>query len=441
MTAPKAAAKKADKPVSKPTPPAPIEAIKYDPVLHVLRTPCEVLNLVGAGGIPMSQMVEVWGGHKSGKSTVTYQTAEYFLEDYGDLAMLLILDAENAASHDLRIRKVFKIDRNKDSRVNFEPAFTLEEGQAHIGQYVNLAMSTGKFLMVIWDSITASQPKAEYAEVMKLYDAQVEAEDAKEFAGGLMLKPRVIRAMTNSLLAVMHNKPVTIFFINQVTAQITRFGATETSGGGNGLKHNIGTRLHMDFQKNLGDSEYYKAGTLSFLELNKSRTVPGLRKIPIFIQDQLGGRIVPGEEIVHVAKEMGILKLAGGRYSIHDDYLPDDPSEEMQGSKYLYEWQRLQPALKMLRDVILADFRRNFQLVNWAWEDLEQAVAAGGRLMGKIGSDSIDMPDAPPELAKGKSAAKREAMKAADAAARIEAKEAKAAALAAKADKLKQVTA
>lgn len=398
-----------------------VPTLQFNPITDVLRTPCETLNLVGAGGLPFCQQIEVWGPNRGGKSTIVYQTVEYFLEDYGDGAMVLVLDAENAVVHDLRIRRVFKIDKN-DPRVHFEPAQTLEEGQAHIGQYVQRAREQGKYLVVVWDSITVSQPKAEYQEIMKLYNEEVAAEDVKEYAGGMMLKPRLVRSMTGTLLSVMGNHPVVIFFINQVTAKITKFGATEDSGGGNGLKHNCGSRLHMDFQKALGESEYFKSGTMSFLNVNKSRTVPGLRRIPIFIQDQLGGRIVPGEEIAWMAKEMGMFKLAGGRYSINEDYLPDDATDAMRGSRYFIEWQRDQDAIRLLRDLIKADFRRNFQLVNWAWEDLEKELANGATLRGKIGADIIDVPDAMPEPSKGKTAQKRDALKAKQQAERDEAK-------------------
>lgn len=428
-TKPKADAKASDK--SEKTEKV-LPKINFNPIVDVLRTPCETLNLVGAGGIPFCQQIEVWGPNRGGKSTIVYQTIEYFLEDYGDDAMVLVLDAENSVVHDLRIRRVFKINKD-DPRVHFEPAQTLEEGQAHIGQYVTRAKEQGKFLVVVWDSITVSQPKAEYEEIMKLYQEEVAAEDVKEYAGGLMLKPRLLRAITGTLLSVMGNHPVVIFFINQVTAKITKFGASETSGGGNGLKHNCGTRLHMDFQKELGESEYFKSGTMSFMNVNKSRTVPGLRKIPIFIQDQLGGRIVPGEEIAWMAKEMGMFKLAGGRYSIVEDYLPEDAPESMRGSRYFIEWQRDQEAIQILRNVIKADFRRNFQLVNWAWEDLENELAKGAKFRGKIGADVIDVPDAPPEPPKGKTAQKRDAMRAKQQSERDEARAVKERAVQAKA--------
>lgn len=366
--------------------------MKYDPILHKLPTASSIINIAGCGGLDFSAISEVWGPPKGGKSTFCYQTAQEFLQRYGDDAWVLILDAENSANH-LRLLKVFGIgisnhphvrEKDRDARVFIEPAFTFEMVVEHVAKYVQRARTEGKFLLIIWDSVTVSRPAKEKA----MFDAAIEAsikteagetltKEEKEAAkGGIgtnmsikQLRPQMLKWALNQIMSAIYLQPVHILVINQATTQFTMFGAREASGGGYGFKHNIHYSIRFQFVKKLGENPLFHTGTFSRMSVEKSKVMPALDDVEVFIRDDLGGRLEPRTELVKAAINAKLMDgKNGGWYKVQDQYLPGDSA--MRGAWMTVKDFGDKPGqVEAVTSAVEQHFRSNFQLLNWAYEE------------------------------------------------------------------------
>ena len=368
--------------------------MKYDPILHKVPTASSVINIAGCGGLDFSCMTEIWGAPKGGKSTFCYQTAQEFLGFYGDDAMVLILDAENSANH-LRLLKVFKIGisnhphvrpKDQDKRVFIEPAFTFEMVVETLARYVNKAKVEGKFLLVIWDSVTVTRPAKEKELFDNVINAQLKEEegealnkDEKEaLKTGVerkmniaQLRPQMLKWALNQIMSAIYLQPVHIFMINQATTQFTRFGAQEVSGGGYGFKHNIHYSIRFDFVKKLGDNPLFHTGTFSRMSVEKSKVMPALNDIEVFIRDDQGGRLEPKTELIKAAINSKLMDAkSGGYYKVNDAYLPENsPVKDVNVT--LKNFEEKPEVIYATGKAMEKHFRDNFSLLNWAYEERE----------------------------------------------------------------------
>lgn len=396
MTAKKATVAAAA-PKKKPLALAAGSALQYSPALHKVRTASAMVNAAGAGGFDFSTMAEIWGPPKSGKTTYCYQTAELFLEDYSDNAMVLILDAENSANP-LRLLKVFHIgignhphvrEADRDSRVWIEPAFTYEMVTETVARYVKKARDEGKFLLVIWDSVTVTRP----AKEKDMFDSVISAKEKSEAGEALnkddkaaldrgvgrrmdiaQLKPQMMKWTLGQLMSAIYMQPVMILLINQATTQFHTWGTKEASGGGYAFKHNIHYSLKFSFVKKLGDNKLFHTGTLSRMEVEKGKSIPALQDIDIFIRDDLGGKLEPGMEAVRAGITAGVVgSKNGGWYCVNDAFLPEGDPER--GKFYqMRDLAEKSNAVAAVNRGLEKYMRDNFQLVDWEYEAREQAL-------------------------------------------------------------------
>lgn len=397
-----------------------IRKTPFNPTLHKLPTASSIINITGVGGLDWSTMIELQGPPSGGKSTYAYQSAQEFLEIYGDRAVVLILDAEGSANH-LRLGRVFGLrisnhlaERNPDPRVRVELATTFEQAVEHIIAYTDSTSKNDKFLLVIWDSITMSKPKGEADLLQAQTKAIVEAQ-AKILAGdpddayekkskskpkggkkeddGLnitmnikMLRPQMLKWAMSTIMATIYQKPVLVFLVNQATSIQTQFGMTEGSGGGYGFKHGIHYSIKFKKIKKLGDNALFRNGTLSILSIEKSKVIPSLMDVQLLIRDEQGGRLDAGFETVKNAAEIGYLEAKNGGWfkinqGILDAMLPlvdqtmigDNP--EFDKFRQMKDFTDHSPSLIVLNKAIEQYFRSQFQLLNWAYEEREEVIA------------------------------------------------------------------
>lgn len=307
---------------------------KYDPILDLVETPIIAANILNGGGVSMNSIMEAWGNSMSGKSTTWYQTAGMFLKQYGKRARVLIGDVE-ASANVLRLSKVFDIGigflENEegevqeadpdvfdhiDERVTLCRAATVEGLCGRIRTHMARAKREGTFLLVIWDSLTASVPKTEAEEYAR---AAAEEDEAAAFKGGMMLKPRIIRQQLNAIMADMWFTPVLILIINQASTKITRFGSSEHSTGGYALKHNAHYRVHFDQQKTEKSDDGKVLFTHSTVEFEKSKYSPRVADVGIYIKDTAGGKVSPKDEAAWGLYHRGFFNAASGNYKIKED--------------------------------------------------------------------------------------------------------------------------
>jgi RecA/RadA recombinase len=353
---------------------------RYDPDRDRVRMPIELINIANNGGYSFESIVEAWGRSLGGKSTVGYQGAEYFLEDYAGQARVLILNAENAVNHN-RLKMVFHIDTRGDPRVVVRPAFTIEQANDTLLRQAQECREQNLFLYGIWDSITASSFKRAYEAIQKSLDAdegkeKTEKEEKLGDRGATepLAKAQVMRWCLNNVLHAMYGRPFFLFLINQATTKVNQFQASVSSAGGFALQHNANERIRIEKFKTIGGDSpnaIYKTGTMSHVTVEKSRNIPYFQDVPIIIDDTAGGRIVPENELPLVAVRFGVLSTARespGWYSV-----TDAAPAALRKKWSLRDVMASPDMLAYLRRAITAELRVKFKLVDYSY-----ALLGGG---------------------------------------------------------------
>jgi hypothetical protein len=353
--------------------------IKFNIDLHRLRSPIQTLNIAGAGGYQFAGIMAVEGRSKGGKSTFSYQTAGMFMEDYKDQAELLILDTENVTKNALRLKHVFGLDVRNDKRIHVEPAHTLEIANDHIQRYIKSAKENNKFLLIIWDSITNSSFNKAKEVMDKAMESEKEGEMALRGTTEPMARAQVTKWCLNNTLHAIYNAPVFVILINQATTKMNQFNTSVGSSGGFALEHNVDERLKFTPIKTIeGSSEYLKAGTLSSVTVEKSRSIPGFKDIPIMIDDSLGGLIIPNQEIALLAPKLGEVPILssknGGWYWVTEQYLPPNATEEMKKPKQLKDIINNQEYIDFIKSAIKVYLRKEYKLIDLAYKEIEDNV-------------------------------------------------------------------
>lgn len=391
---------------------------------NVIRTPIDVVNIIGAGGIDQGTISELAGPPGSGKSAYAYDTAANFLADNQD-GVVIILDPELSVDL-IRLEFTFKLDM---TRVLIKNARTLESGYGEIYRVLGdqdkqalvkttvddfvknwdlkeaiKMMKTAELepdlsllddtvsskeiviraqkslatllafrgllkpsrptpVLVVWDTIATSKPSAEVT-------AALAGKDPRD-AGGLGLRARINEVNLAIVMSSLFNRPVTIFLLNQIrTTGLGSYQVTEVSSGGNALKH--ANHYYFWFSKNkkvYDENLKMYIGSNSKVSIRKSKFGPTLDCIPIYINDQMGGRIVPDDEAAMVAVDLSILYSAGGWWKLKGD---KDKSyrwekEAVTGDNYISKNPKLR---EVFLDAIARHFRKNYYTLNIVYEKI-----------------------------------------------------------------------
>lgn len=368
---------------------------------EVIRTPIDILNILGAGGIKRGSIIQMYGTSQAGKSTFCYQTASYDMMDNED-CVLDIIDVE--ASTDLiRLSHSFKLDMDRVSIYHFaslEEAFKLildstdniinqkmkyipkkgnfklkllskenllsmedseffeycsqfmaplpptlkndisytpvpivpEDYDNDRGRMMKALARAGAYTLpkgrtiyknIIWDTIAVSRP---IAELEKISEGNLEKN-----AAGMNVHAQVVSSKLSACLSSMGGKPITLFLPNQVRNKANnRGGFDQGSSGSYALEHNCHYILKFRKRKdaesrreNYDEDDKARTGTNFVMEIEKTKFCPATNSVNLYINDKLGGVIVPKRELIDIAKEVGILKKSSGWYTIkgHEDSL------------------------------------------------------------------------------------------------------------------------
>jgi hypothetical protein len=171
--------------------------------------------------------------------------------------------------------------------------------------------------LVVWDTIAVSRPQAEFDKI-------AEGEMGKN-AAGMNVSTQVISQKLAAVLSSLGGKFLTLFLPNQV--RLKDFGGyggpKEGFYGSYALEHNCHYILKFDKindkdsrMKNYNDDIKMKTGTDFRMKIEKTKFCPATQGVVLYINDQLGGVIVPGEELAHISLELGILNKVHGGYEI-----------------------------------------------------------------------------------------------------------------------------
>ncbi|WP_428943874.1 recombinase RecA [Pantoea sp. FN060301] len=175
---------------------------------------------LGAGGLPMGRIVEIYGPESSGKTTLTLQVIASAQRKGKTCAFI---DAEHAL--DPVYAKKLGVDI--DNLLCSQP----DTGEQALEICDALARS-GAVDVIIVDSVAALTPKAE-----------IEGEIGDSHMG---LAARMMSQAMRKLAGNLKNSGTLLIFINQIRMKIgVMFGNPETTTGGNALKFYASVRLDI----------------------------------------------------------------------------------------------------------------------------------------------------------------------------------------------------
>lgn len=395
----------------------------------VIRTPSDTINVIGGGGINERTITECWGKPSSGKSAFAYNTATFFLDDYKD-GIVKIIDSEISTDSN-RLENTFMMDLD---RVLIEPTLTLEDAYKSIfdvfkklenqqkaditvtdfledfeeklakklldkadldyeldrifgaeteqqaiyelQKLANLLAYNGHLkpirptpVFIIWDTIAASKPAKEVEAAL--------AGDVAMNAGGLGNKARINEANLSIVMTQLSQYPVTIFVLNQIRKTFKMVGkgmqiVEDTSSGGNVLKHNAHYNFFFKNPKKVYDDEMHMdIGTLSMIDVNKSKFGPTVKNIPIWIDDRMGGIMVQKEEAALMCKDLDLITHHHqGWYRFKGEevnYRWEQASNQGDEDRFIID--NADARLKCI-DYLARHFRKNYRLLDTAYKKL-----------------------------------------------------------------------
>lgn len=278
---------------------------------------------LGAGGLPLGRVVEIYGPESSGKTTLTL---EVIAEAQRNGKVCAFVDAEHA----LDPIYAEKLGVNINELLVSQP----DTGEQAL-EICDMLTRSGAIDVIVVDSVAALTPKAE-----------IEGDMGDSHMG---LQARMLSQAMRKLTGNLKKSNTMIIFINQIRMKIgVMFGSPETTTGGNALKFYASVRLDI---RRIGA---VKAG--DEIIGNETRVKVVKNKIaPPFKQAEF--QILYGEGINSLGEliDLGVLhnmvEKAGSWYSYNGDRIGQGKAN---AAKSLAEKPEMAKELdKRLRDLLL----------------------------------------------------------------------------------------
>jgi recombination protein RecA len=247
---------------------------------------------IGVGGIPVGRITEIYGPESSGKTTLSLRIASSCTDQGKTVAFIDVehaLDFHYASS--LGIKKELCIISQPNSG---EEALNI----------VELLVQKQAVDLIIVDSVAALVTKAELDGDM----------GAHHVGGHARLMSQALKKITPQI------KNTTIIFINQMRMKIgVLFGNPETTTGGNALKFYASLRLDVRKTSYLKQAEQVIGQIMKVRVVKNKMAAPfGSADIELFYgKNDLGIE----KDVITIATNLGIIKLAGSWYSYKDQRL------------------------------------------------------------------------------------------------------------------------
>jgi recombination protein RecA len=175
---------------------------------------------LGAGGLPLGRVVEIYGPESSGKTTLTL---EVIAQAQRDGKVCAFIDAEHA----LDPIYAEKLGVNINELLISQP----DTGEQAL-EIVDMLTRSGAIDVIVVDSVAALTPKAE-----------IEGDMGDSHMG---LQARMLSQAMRKLTGNLKKSNTMLIFINQIRMKIgVMFGNPETTTGGNALKFYASVRLDI----------------------------------------------------------------------------------------------------------------------------------------------------------------------------------------------------
>lgn len=175
---------------------------------------------LGVGGLPKGRIIEIYGPESSGKTTICLQTIAQAQKLGG---MCAIIDTEHAL--DITYAKALGVD--VDNTYLSQP----DNGEQALN-ITQALVESGKFAVIVIDSIAALTPQAE-----------IEGEMGDSTMGA---QARLMSQACRKLAGPVRKSDVILIFTNQLRSKIgVMFGSPETTSGGNAMKFYASIRIDI----------------------------------------------------------------------------------------------------------------------------------------------------------------------------------------------------
>lgn len=263
---------------------------------------------LGAGGLPMGRIVEIYGPESSGKTTLTLEVIAAAQRSGKTCAFI---DAEHAL--DPVYAKKLGVDIN--ALLISQP----DTGEQALEICDALARSGAVDVLVV-DSVAALTPKAE-----------IEGEMGDSHMG---LQARMLSQAMRKLTGNLKTSNCMCIFINQIRMKIgVMFGSPETTTGGNALKFYASVRLDIRRTGSIKDGEEV-IGNETRIKVVKNKIAAPFKQADTQILYGLGFN--REGELVDLGVKHKLIEKAGAWYSYNGDkigqgkanackYLRDNP--------------------------------------------------------------------------------------------------------------------
>ena len=246
---------------------------------------------LGAGGLPMGRVVEIYGPESSGKTTLTL---EVIAEAQKNGKTCAFVDAEHA----LDPIYAEKLGVNINELLVSQP----DTGEQAL-EICDMLTRSGAIDVIVVDSVAALTPKAE-----------IEGEMGDSHMG---LQARMLSQAMRKLTANLKQSNTMMIFINHTRMKIgVMFGNPETTTGGNALKFYASVRLdirRIGAVKN-GDEI---VGNETRVKVVKNKIAPPFKQVEF--QILYGEGINNYGELIDLGVQNKMIEKAGAWYSYQGD--------------------------------------------------------------------------------------------------------------------------
>jgi recombination protein RecA len=284
---------------------------------------------LGAGGLPMGRVVEIYGPESSGKTTLTLEVISAAQKEGKVCAFI---DAEHA----LDPIYAEKLGCDIDKLLISQP----DTGEQAL-EICDMLTRSGAVDVIIVDSVAALTPKAE-----------IEGDMGASHMG---LQARMLSQAMRKLTANLKKSNTMLIFINQIRMKIgVMFGSPETTTGGNALKFYASVRL--DIRRigavKAGDEII---GNETRVKVVKNKIAPPFKQAEFQILYGQGFNL-PGE-LIDLGVKHGFVEKAGSWYSCNGERIGQGRAN---ASKHLEENPDMAGDIdKKLRELLLVKPKKN----------------------------------------------------------------------------------
>ncbi len=279
---------------------------------------------LGAGGLPLGRVVEIYGPESSGKTTLTL---EVIAEAQRNGKVCAFIDAEHA------LDPVYaeKLGVNINELLISQP----DTGEQAL-EIVDMLTRSGAIDVIVVDSVAALTPKAE-----------IEGDMGDSHMG---LQARMLSQAMRKLTGNLKKSNTMLIFINQIRMKIgVMFGSPETTTGGNALKFYASVRLdirRIGAVKN-GDEI---VGNETRVKVVKNKIAPPFKQAEF--QILYGEGINNLGELIELGVKHGFVEKAGAWYSCNGERIGQGKAN---AAKYLDEHPEMANDVDTkLRDMFLS---------------------------------------------------------------------------------------